>query len=71
MNKRLKELMMEAGFVAPELAPRAQLLATLIVDECATVLETESHQLIAAPTQEAAEVYKTAAALVKKHFGGE
>lgn len=34
MNERLKELMLEAGYVAPELAPRAQRLAELIIEEC-------------------------------------
>ena len=35
MNERVKELMLEAGFAAPELAGRANLLAELIVKECA------------------------------------
>ena len=34
MNNRLKELMLEAGYAAPELAGRANLLAELIVKEC-------------------------------------
>ena len=35
MNERLRELMLEAGYAAPELAGRAQVLARLIVRECA------------------------------------
>ena len=35
MNERLRELMSEAGYAAPELACRAQVLAELIVRECA------------------------------------
>jgi hypothetical protein len=35
MNTRLKELMLEAGYAAPELAGRANQLAELIVAECA------------------------------------
>lgn len=35
MNERLRELMSEAGYAAPELAGRAQVLAELIVRECA------------------------------------
>lgn len=35
MNKRLHELMLEAGYAAPEMAGRAQKLAELIVRECA------------------------------------
>lgn len=33
MNERLRELMLEAGYAAPELAGRAQILARLIVEE--------------------------------------
>jgi hypothetical protein len=32
MNKRLKELMLEAGYAAPEIALRAQALAKLVVE---------------------------------------
>ncbi|CAB4125548.1 hypothetical protein UFOVP181_10 [uncultured Caudovirales phage] len=35
MNKRLQELMREAGYAAPELAGRANRLAELLVKECA------------------------------------
>ena len=38
MNKRLKDLMIQAGYAAPELAGRANKLAELIVKECADVL---------------------------------
>lgn len=38
MNERLKELMILAGFAAPELAGRAQKLAELIVRECDTIV---------------------------------
>lgn len=34
MNERLKELMIEAGYAAPEIAGRANKLAELIVREC-------------------------------------
>lgn len=34
MNQRIRELMTEAGYAAPELAIRAQKLAELIVEEC-------------------------------------
>lgn len=37
MNQRLRELMIEAGYAAPEIAPRAQKLAELIIRECAHV----------------------------------
>ena len=35
MNERLKELMLEAGYAAPEMAGRANKLAELLVQECA------------------------------------
>jgi hypothetical protein len=34
MNERLRELMLEAGYAAPEIAGRANKLAELIVREC-------------------------------------
>jgi hypothetical protein len=41
INPRVRELMGEAGYVAPELAGRAQLLADLIVQSFADHLELE------------------------------
>jgi hypothetical protein len=43
MNKRIQELMLEAGYAAPELAGRAQLLANLIIEECAQRSEVYSY----------------------------
>ncbi len=37
MNERLRELMVEAGYAAPELAGRANKLAELILRECANL----------------------------------
>jgi hypothetical protein len=37
MNDRLKDLMVQAGYAAPELAGRANKLAELIVRECASL----------------------------------
>ena len=34
MNKRIRELMLEAGFAAPELAGRANKFAELLVQDC-------------------------------------
>lgn len=39
MNQRLKELMIEAGYAAPEIASRANKLAELVALECCSVLE--------------------------------
>ena len=41
MNDKLKELMLEAGYAAPEIAGRGQLLAELIVRECANVVSNQ------------------------------
>ena len=38
MNDRIKELMLEAGYAAPEIALRAQKLAELIVKEYVGIL---------------------------------
>ena len=43
MNKRLKELMVEAGYAYPEGATRAHKLAELIVRECVKFCEHESN----------------------------
>jgi hypothetical protein len=42
MNEHIKELMLEAGYAAPELAERAQKLAQLIVQECASIVTEQS-----------------------------
>ena len=39
MNQRMLELLLEAGFAAPEIAGRARTLANLIVEECAKICE--------------------------------
>lgn len=41
MNQRLKELMIEAGYAAPELAGRAQRLADLLIRECSDIAAGE------------------------------
>ena len=38
MNERLRELMIEAGYPAPELAKRAHKLADLIIQDCYVAL---------------------------------
>jgi hypothetical protein len=72
MNKRLKELMLEAGYAAPEIAGRGQLLAELIVRECARLCEHESnddeYDQYDMGQSVKAESIKTA---IKQHFGVE
>lgn len=46
MNKRLRELMVGAGYAAPELAGRAQRLANLIIRECAETADGMSNDVL-------------------------
>jgi hypothetical protein len=64
MNERLKQLMLEAGYAAPELAGRANKLAELIVRECAKVLEIKG-------AETGQEPYYYGASLIEEHFGVE
>jgi hypothetical protein len=41
MNEQLKQLMLEAGYAAPELAGRAQKLAELLVKRCAYLVNDQ------------------------------
>jgi len=59
MNERLKELMIQADYPAPELALRAHRLAELIVRDCLSNMEDCDGDLDFA-------IWKT-----KKHFGVE
>lgn len=60
MNERLKELMLEAGYAAPEIALRAQKLAELVVKECAMEANRlENNEFWVEP----------AYSVITKHFG--
>ena len=62
MNERLRELMIEAGYAAPELAGRAKKLAELIVaDSCKVLLGWKGEPF---PFDE-----DLAVSLLKEHFG--
>lgn len=41
MNERIRELMLAAGYAAPELAGRAQKLTELLIQECANQCDPE------------------------------
>jgi len=41
MNEKIKELMLQAGYAAPEMAARANKLAELIVRECADIADEQ------------------------------
>lgn len=59
MNERLRELMIQADYAAPEIALRAQRLAELIVRECANIAD------------EYDGVGSTIVGRIEKHFGVE
>jgi len=60
MNKRLKELMIEAGYAYPEGATRAHKFAELIIQECISAIEsTDRHR---------SDYF---IAMIKEHFGVE
>ena len=60
MNERLKELMIQADYPAPELALRAHRLAELIVKECIKAYNDDGYQTEYEQDQK-----------VLKHFGVE
>ena len=67
MNKRLKELMIEAGYAAPELAGRANKLAELIIQECCQALWTDACHM----SDLAVEEFNSNSKKIKRHFGVE
>jgi len=62
MNERIKELMLEAGYAAPELAGRANTFAELIVRECADLVNSIDHS---------SQYFPHVADAIKEHFGVE
>ena len=69
MNERIKQLMIQADYPAPELALRAQKLVELIIAECvqACMNEGASYEEKAAGAYQS-NLYVTA---IKQHFGVE
>ena len=46
MNERIRQIMTEAGYAAPEIAERAQKLVDLVLKECYTAIEnTNRHHV--------------------------
>lgn len=45
MNTLIKQLMLDAGYAAPEIADRAQKLSQLIVSECLKTLQAQKLQI--------------------------
>jgi hypothetical protein len=71
MNKRLKELMLAAGYAAPELAGRGQRLAELIVRECTKVVENLSPGYDDYRNQIEDAFRRDCVEQMKQHFGVE
>lgn len=70
MNDQLRELMLEAGYAAPEIAGRAQKLAELIVKECLEACSRANEiRHFVPPTQE--QVVLSCMREIETHFGVE
>jgi hypothetical protein len=63
MNERTRQLMLEAGYAAPEIASRAQKLTELILKDCAKVILKSSRR----PDDMAAILVNH----INQHFGVE
>jgi len=68
MNERLRELMLEAGYAAPELAGRAQQLAELLIRECANHCDLLLDHKISSEWSRGTHDCSRA---IKEHFGVE
>ena len=64
MNERIKQLMIEADYPAPEIALRAQKLVELIVLECALIADIERPNSVGC-----GYITKTNGMIIKEHFG--
>ena len=70
MNERIKQLMIQADYPAPEIAKRAQKLAELIIQECLLALEPDLYESGIEYRVDQA-FYKKCERIIKKHFGVE
>ncbi len=72
MNQHIRELMVEAGYAAPELAGRAQVLAHLVVSRCVDKIQ-EMHGWHTLNNQEYPDLWHegvaSAACFIEDHFG--
>jgi hypothetical protein len=73
MNERIKELMLEAGYAAPEIAGRANKFAELIVRECIDIVKPTQHHEAWAQSYlggvDGLELLDSRVAKIKQHFG--
>jgi hypothetical protein len=70
MNERLKQLMQEAGYAAPELAGRANKLAELIVRKCLELAHDE-HKMALEYEWDNDDTATSIRESISKHFGVE
>ena len=73
MNKELENLMLEAGYAAPELAGRAKILADLIVKECIKKCDFVAHISAASYnndeiSKKTEDTAKLCGQMIKRHF---
>jgi len=66
MNERLRQLMVQADYPAPEIALRAQKLAQLIVQECIDIIAPYTVRM-----SRPGEEYLHPILEIKQHFGVE
>ena len=75
MNERLKELMLEAGYAAPEIAGRARRLADLIIKDCIGIVGPTQHHEVWAQSYlggvDGLDLLSSKIKDIKKHFGVE
>lgn len=69
MNPRLRQLMIQAGYAAPEIAGRAQRLAELVVAAC--VEQVVTGVKTNPPQAEPPELVGILARRIQQHFGVE
>jgi hypothetical protein len=71
MNERIRELMVQADYPAPEIAKRAHVLAELIVRECISMADNESERYSNLDQEYCSMAMDNYRELVRKHFGVE
>lgn len=69
MNKRLRELMVQADYAAPEIALRAQKLAELVVKECLSQVDKIRDSLEEDGEDQQALGADWAGLAIAQHFG--
>ena len=68
MNDQIKDLMVKAGYAAPEIGTRAQTLALLIIEECAKIC-SELKFTTEGPGEGAAYQRTLCEMAIKENFG--